>query len=299
MPYPFSKDLYKVMNTIQHCSNCGLPGHLFRNCVSPVMSYGIIAMRSITPINLFSPRTMIPPGTFQLLFIQRKYTLFFVEFIRGKYHVQDESYLITMLEGMTHSEHEMIRTMTFPALWTALWGEASDRRNHRNEYELSDRRFAAIAASLPQLMKDHPAHWDEPEWGFPKGRRNPHETDVNCAMREFQEETGLGSMDYTLFQNTLSLSESFYGSNMVRYSHQYYLGMCHGIKDIHINHANPYMIKEVRDIQWFTIEEAMAKIRPDNMERQELLWKISKILKNFHPISVNDHVRLSQRKSMT
>ncbi len=29
------------------------------------------------------------------------------------------------------------------------------------------------------------------KWGFPKGRRFPHESEWECAHREFQEETGL------------------------------------------------------------------------------------------------------------
>ena len=29
------------------------------------------------------------------------------------------------------------------------------------------------------------------EWEFPKGRRNYMETDIKCALREFQEETGI------------------------------------------------------------------------------------------------------------
>jgi 8-oxo-dGTP pyrophosphatase MutT (NUDIX family) len=32
--------------------------------------------------------------------------------------------------------------------------------------------------------------WEEPEWGFPKGRRDTQESDWVCALREFKEETG-------------------------------------------------------------------------------------------------------------
>ena len=30
----------------------------------------------------------------------------------------------------------------------------------------------------------------KPEWGFPKGRRNYQENDIDCATREWEEETG-------------------------------------------------------------------------------------------------------------
>ena len=40
-----------------------------------------------------------------------------------------------------------------------------------------------------------------PEWGFPKGRRTPYETDLQCAVREFQEETGLHPYEFSILQN--------------------------------------------------------------------------------------------------
>ena len=41
-------------NRIQHCTNCGLSGHFFRNCMSPVTSYGIIAVKYPNNMNLSS-----------------------------------------------------------------------------------------------------------------------------------------------------------------------------------------------------------------------------------------------------
>ncbi len=43
--------------------------------------------------------------------------------------------------------------------------------------------------SLADLMEETNTSWIEPEWGFPKGRRNNQETDLDCALREFKEET--------------------------------------------------------------------------------------------------------------
>ena len=40
------------------------------------------------------------------------------------------------------------------------------------------------------LVKESQTNWLTPEWGFPKGRRNYQETDITCAYREFNEETG-------------------------------------------------------------------------------------------------------------
>ena len=44
--------------------------------------------------------------------------------------------------------------------------------------------------NLESLINECENNWNEPEWGFPKGRRNFQEKDLTCALREFEEETG-------------------------------------------------------------------------------------------------------------
>ena len=42
--------------------------------------------------------------------------------------------------------------------------------------------------------------------GFPKGRRNLGESDQDCAIREFEEESGFKSKDYVIL-NDVNLSK--------------------------------------------------------------------------------------------
>ena len=46
------------------------------------------------------------------------------------------------------------------------------------------------------INKEVPIVYESPEWGFPKGRRNMHESDLDCAKREFEEETGIDESFY-------------------------------------------------------------------------------------------------------
>ena len=62
-------------------------------------------------------------------------------------------------------------------------------------------------------------HWNEAEWGFPKGRRNYQEKDFECALREFTEETGINSKNLHNIQNILPFEEIFTGSNYKSYKH--------------------------------------------------------------------------------
>jgi 8-oxo-dGTP pyrophosphatase MutT (NUDIX family) len=223
--------------------------------------------------------------------IQRKDSLSFVEFIRGKYNIQDEAYIAKLLRGMTQKEQQLVATKTFSELWFEVWGESSSVRSHRADYESSERRYAQISDRLSVLLQENPSKWVEPEWGFPKGRRNPYETDIGCAIREFQEETGLSTNDFTILHNTQSISETFFGSNQVHYCHKYYIAVCHKSIEVVMNMNNFHMIREVGNIRWCSLDEATSKIRPDNVEKREILLKAGKIMKNFHPVATNDVAR--------
>jgi 8-oxo-dGTP pyrophosphatase MutT (NUDIX family) len=282
-----------TINRIQHCTNCGLSGHIFRNCLSPVTSYGIIAVRYTDDkynISPFSKNLSIDNGndSLQYLLIQRKDSLAFVEFIRGKYNPYDEEYLITLLRGMTQNEQNLILSKSFDELWHFVWGEASNIKSHKNDYDTSEKKYTVIKDRLHKLIDENPSKWSEPEWGFPKGRRNPYESDLNCAIREFQEETDLKRSDFVVIQNTYPISETFFGSNQVHYCHKYYIAVCNKSINVEMNNNNQIMAREIGAIKWCSLDEAISKIRPDNVEKREILLKAGKIMRNFHPVYTID-----------
>ena len=55
-----------------------------------------------------------------------------------------------------------------------------------------------------------------------------------------------------------------------------------------MNINNPHMVREIGGIQWCSLDEAISKIRPDNVEKREILLKAGKIMRNFHPVHTND-----------
>lgn len=274
---------------IQYCTNCGNSGHLFRNCSSPVTSYGVIAVRYMDAAyqtQLFSKANTIHPVNQQLQFllIKRRDSIAFLEFMRGKYNPADEDYIGVLLRNMTISEQDRLLTLTFDELWNTMWGEISNVRSHKNNYESSEKKYAHVLPLLPQYIASNRSKWTEPEWGFPKGRRNLHENDLQCAIREFQEETGLKRHDFTVISNTHCITETFFGSNQVHYCHKYYLAICPSDIQVTWNSADYYMSREIGAIEWCTLEEAIARIRPDNIEKREILLKAGKIMKNYYPV---------------
>jgi len=282
-----------INNRVQHCINCGLNGHVSRNCLSPVTSYGIIAVRYTDDVvhkALYSKSSNINNrnNEIQFLLIQRKDSLSFVEIIRGKYNPSDIEYITRLLRGMTIKEQDYLLKMTFSELWFYVWGETPTSKSHKNDYDASEKKFDTIKSYLPELIKSNPSEWVEPEWGFPKGRRNPRESDLNCAIREFQEETGLSRNDIEIIQNTEPISETFLGSNNVHYCHKYYIAVCDKSLEVAMDSNNPHMVCEIGSIKWCCINEAISKIRPDNIEKREILLKAGKIMRNFYPIQNNE-----------
>jgi len=211
-----------------------------------------------------------------VLLICRRDSLSFIEFVRGKYSTTDTTYLLSLLKGMTVTEQAKIRSMTFDELWKSLWGSAS--HTHKADYEASHRKYHSLPADLGSLLDRNPTTWTEPEWGFPKGRKNPHESDLQCAMREFYEETNLGRHTYSLLQNIQPIVESFVGSNHVSYCHKYVIAMCDSDQAVALTPLNPDMCREVGQIGWFTIDEALAKLRPENTTKRDILNRIERLL---------------------
>jgi len=254
------------------------------------MSYGVVAIRKSvadTSGNLLCSPSSVVMGTdllkpLQVLLICRRDSLSFIEFVRGKYSATDLDYLFTLIQGMTKREHEKIRHMTFDELWRSVWGSAAD--THKSDYESSERKYKSLGP-ISAVLDAHPTPWLEPEWGFPKGRRNSGESEIAGALREFEEETNINRVHLSLLQNVQPLVETFLGSNHVQYCHKYFLGTCHQT-DVIISHENPHMSREIGAIGWFRIEEALEKIRPGSTEKRDILIKVDTIMRTFCPIEI-------------
>ena len=52
-------------------------------------------------------------------------------------------------------------------------------------------------ATIVEVFKNVKMNYFEQEWSFPKGRRNFNEFDLDCAIREFEEETNLKENNIT------------------------------------------------------------------------------------------------------
>lgn len=121
-------------------------------------------------------------------------------------------------------------------------------------------------------------HWEEPEWGFPKGRRNYQEKDYDCALREMTEETGYPIHLVRNIKNILPFDENFLGSNYKSYKHKYYLMYMDYQQSLCVD---KYDKSEVSMMKWKTYEECLESIRPYNLEKKRLMSNIEATLSKY------------------
>lgn len=283
------------------CVNCGSEGHILRDCQAPTTSFGIIAVRKYYPgvhVGAIQPpvefkclrhRTdapdKVPPPDAQahgylFLMVQRKDTMGFIDFVRGKYPTEEprrSAMLKTYLTEMTCDERRRLREDDFQNIWDVMW------RNHSSKSYISEfvecrRKFERL--DVRALLDTTECQWTEQEYGFPKGRKNIRETDESCAIREFCEESGYRRHEIRL-RNEAPFEENFEGTNGVRYRHVYYLAeVLRHVQSPRMDPDNIQQVGEIRNVGWFTLKQCLSIIRPYDLAKKNVLWRVHDALES-------------------
>ena len=229
------------------------------------VSYGIVLFRRPLP-------DRIP----EYVVMCRRHSFGFVELVRGNFDHSDEMYLRSLLEEMTVSEREHVSAYSFDTLWSSIWmnSRVEEARYHR-EFREAQVKFEALV-ELPMfkmLLREANTHWTEPEWGFPKGKKDKNELSIGCAMREMMEETQIPSSAYTLLREFNALKEEFTGTDFREYQHIYYVAEAKdpNMRIPDIDHSNVTQVREVSDIRWASLQEIQTLFRPYNHEKLNLI----------------------------
>jgi len=229
------------MNNNIYCRNCGKRGHKYKDCLYPRLSYGIV---------LYNDKD-------EIVMIERKDSISYIEFLRGKYKIEDSEYIQLLFNRMSVLEKDVILNNNFNILWNNLWySNISSKKDYLRSYN----KF--ILLDLKNYINNSTINYLNNEWEIPKGRRNLNETDIECAKREFQEETNIAQNDYDLLKNIEPFEEEYIGSNNIVYKNIYYIGK---IKvnnyNLYIDKQNRDQVSEIRSIKWFSIIDCLTRIR--------------------------------------
>ena len=177
----FNNDKKKKKKEI-YCQNCGKFNHVYKKCTEPITSFGIIAFKRFTvnqdisnskqknleyenimnrnfkiddnhkifnnlikTPSLYSNYNYINNNNEKIkyLLVRRRDSLNYVEFIRGRYNLDDFDFIYTMFHDMTKKERVKIETESFESLWNFLWMNKSNN-NFKLEYETSYNKYLKL-----------------------------------------------------------------------------------------------------------------------------------------------------------
>ena len=289
-----------------YCINCNMNGHVYYNCKKPFLSNGIIAVKINEKDN----------EEHMFLMVKRKHTFGFIDFVRGKYSVNNKSHLLGMINEMTVGEKDKVMNLDFVSLWNYLWGNTKENEinkeqptkisNFDNEKKHAENKLKTLKEgvylendnyNLKQLIEMSNTSWSDPEWEFPKGRKNMGENDIECAFREFVEETGYTYNDLVLLRNLVPYEEIFIGSNYESYKNKYFvcsfvsnnmesnMGIVLSPDETTNKPINMFDKYEISEVKWFSFSECLKHIRIYNHEKKRLLSNINNTLNKYELIS--------------
>jgi 8-oxo-dGTP pyrophosphatase MutT (NUDIX family)/phosphohistidine phosphatase SixA len=144
---------------------------------------------------------------------------------------------------------------------------------------------AVVSRKGPQVLLIHRPKYDD--WSFPKGKLDPGEHLVACAVREVAEETGLdirlgpplARLDYTVGNGTLKGKRVYYWAGRV-------------VGDPDVSGYVPNA--EVDDVRWVDLDKARRQLTQEH--DRELLDTFAVVRKRSTPLVVLRHGDAVSRK---
>jgi hypothetical protein len=232
-----------------YCNNCGKQGHISRNCKLPITSYGVLLL-----LNEEIPK---------IVMVQRKDSLCYIEILRGKYDIYNVKKIKLLLNRISKTELENIKTVDFDILWKQLWLiDDIKETKYMKEYTYSKMLFESMLNDIE--LRDYidllVSEYDTSEWEFPKGKKDRNEIQHECAKRELEEETNIKSTDYEIIKNISPIIENFIGENDINYRNIYYIGICKNTENVKINPDNNNQINEIKDVIFLTEKIGRAHV---------------------------------------
>jgi len=306
------------------CQNCGKNGHHYKKCMDPIISNGVICFKidgldfektkklfedlidikdkkyvRLKKINGIEGKNIEYFAYYQhnikFLMVQRKYSLGFSTFMKGKWTVEGRDRLLWMFNQMTKQELLNLLEKSkseegFDKLWDEFWiKRKDDKRNYDKEKLLLKEKFYKLVNNkgwnLELYCNTYINNNNSPEWGFPKGRRDYCESNKKCAFREFSEETDVKNI--VPLEKLQAITEDLIGTDDDRYRHIYYIGICDNDIEVSLNPDKLESHKfEIGNIGWFSHSDALNLISKSHSQKKEIInnlyyFVINRIIKNI------------------
>lgn len=227
----------------------------------------------------------------EMVMVKKRCTYYFTLFILGSYRMGDNKRLLHLFSRMTPEEKLVVLTFNFETMWNHHWQTHNNNPKFNRKkiadfsfYTAKKNKFDKLIAddngkrirSLISISKNSSLIWE-----IPKGRKIfDHENDIECAVREFQEETGISKESYRIvpeikpFKTTERDGDTYYIST-------YYVAIPVKHIKLRIDFDMLDQICEIIDIRWISSEEVDLLNSHQNKTIKHIARVANKKIKNL------------------
>lgn len=207
---------------------------------------------------------------FSILLVKRRFTYSFYAFVYGLYRLKNFNSLIKLFNNMTNDEKSEIVRWNFDILWNRLWGLSKPvKEKYKKIFETN---FSNDVNKQKLLKIIQSSKSIDPIWEIPKGHKEPYENEVQCAVREFREETGLSKTCYKILDG--EKTETDKDNNKV-YVMKYFFAL------INDNYKNMLLKSNIDhsviECKWFS----MSELYSTDKKLHKFCKPIQKFIKNY------------------
>lgn len=240
----------------------------------------------------------------EILLIKKRFTYYFFSLVMGKYKRNDSKYIKYLFDNMSYSEKIDVLGMQFSNLWYRIFlcnpekhFNISDIYNAHN-IKMSEERYSNAEIYKKFFEKKNKFEQNftkdggkklrnliqqssdaEIIWEIPKGGKNEKETNIDCAIREFYEETSVSYDKYKIFYDIDPVVDTIIDVD-VMYKSIYYIAGLKGDLNPKINFKNFDQISEVEQIKWVSLDEIKFMCLNKNTHNK-LINLYKQIIKKF------------------
>lgn len=237
-----------------------------------ITSYGII---------LFTMDSNVNRNQLLYQLIQRKDSISYSEFLQDRLPVDKVELHIRHLMSKDEKRRciDYYKKKDPQSLWDDLWVNHNSHV-YKNRMKHCCEAFTKNMETYMEMFEDTDHGRTENTFGFPKGRKHPAESEINCALREFEEEVGISSKDIQVL-DIKPFDEYYIGSDGKVYRTVCYVAYIPFIPETKLRKGinsvrNNYVSEEVSQIQWLSFSEAYNKL--EDPHNKKLLSSVNKTL---------------------
>lgn len=217
-------------------------------------------------------------GIVRLLMVKRRYTYAFNAFICGAYNPRSDNDIIALLDEMTVDEKLDVLSLNFQQLWYRVRLVTRETSSfYVDAYNKYTSFFCADDGARIKSLVRRSHKCAERAWEIPKGKKkHPSESDIDCAIREFYEETGIPRSAYRITPGTFHLVINESG---VKYDIMYFIAIATRQITKRLNVSSFEQIVEICGIDWVAANDIETFVQRDPDGHRRIIRYVKHLLK--------------------